>query len=480
MDLFLFLVYFVYGLAFFAMGIAMWLEAGRSPALAEARMLRPLAAFGLLHGAHEWLESYLLQAAPLGLIPPAWLSAIRVSLLVSSFVFLFLYAVQMLLYVSVRDVRLRFFRFSIFGVYAVLILASGIHALQISNLSLSDFMDALSRYLLAFPSAFLAALALRAQARQADQEIRIRLSQSLIMAAIGFGVYALAQLFVRPMEMFPAEYLNADTFSTWAGFPIQLVRTLMAILITISLLRATGSIEAERKNQLVSAQQARLEALEQREVLRRELLRHTVNTQEEERARIARELHDETSQLLSALTLEIATLRTLTRRKPQMQASLDRLQTLSRQMSQGLYELVYTLRPAQLDDLGLVPALKSLIGNDFQSKGLQVSFDVIGKIRRAEPVVEIVLFRVAQEALNNVKRHAQIGEASIELEYAKEHIKLAIHDAGRGFNPDLPLSPPRGWGLAGMRERVEAVNGHFSLSSSPSQGTTVEVVIPTP
>jgi signal transduction histidine kinase len=477
-DPFLFLVYFVYGLAFFAMGIAMWLEAGRSPALAEARVLRFLATFGLLHGTHEWLEAYLLQADYLGVISPPWMPAIRLVLLVASFIFLFLYAVQMLLLVSPRVTRLRVLRFSAFGVYVVLILASAYHALQTAALAVPDLLDSLSRYLLAIPAAFLAALALRAQAREASQAYRIKLSRSLILAAVGFGVYALAQLFVRPMAMFPAQYLNADAFRSWTGFPVQLVRAVMAVTITVALLVATASIEEERKRELFSAQQAHLEAMEQRDNLRRELLRHTVNAQEDERARIARELHDETSQLLSALSLELATLDNLARRKPQIRHSLSKLQSLSRQMSQGLYELMYTLRPAQLDDLGLVPALKSLFENEFRSKNLQVTFKVDGKQSRLDPLIETVLFRVVQEALTNVVRHAETGEASVHLKFAKTQVELTVHDEGRGFDPGEPLHPPRGWGLAGMRERVEAASGKFNLSSAPQSGTEIRVVIP--
>jgi signal transduction histidine kinase len=480
LDLFLFLVYFVYGLAFFAMGIAMWLEAGRSPALAEARMLRPLAIFGLLHGTHEWLESYLLQADALGVTIPSWLFIVRLVLLVSSFVFLLFYSVQMLLQASSPDLHLRAFGFSFFGIYALIIAFGAVHALQTNLLPVSDFLDVLARYLLAIPAAALASLALRAQARAARQDGRLALSRSLVMAALGFGVYALAQLFVRPTEMSPAQYFNAETFRLWAGFPIQLIRAGMAILITVALLGATQSIEEERKHELLSAQQAHVEALEQRENLRRELLRHTVNAQEEERGRIARELHDETSQLLSALSLELATLGTLAHRTPQMQDSLDKLQNLSRQISQGLYELVYTLRPVQLDDLGLVPALKSLIENEYRAKGLSVKFEVQGTPDRLEPIIETVLFRVSQEALTNVSRHAMTSQASVQLEYAGEQVKLVIRDAGRGFDPYEPLHPPRGWGLAGMRERVEAVSGEFNLNSGIKSGTTIEVVIPIP
>jgi signal transduction histidine kinase len=480
LDLFLFLVYFVYGLAFFAMGIAMWLEAGRSPALAEARTLRPLAIFGLLHGTHEWLESYLLQADVLGVSTPAWLSVARLVLLVCSFIFLLLYAVQMLLQVSPRDLRLRILRFSLFGIYALMIGFGAVHALQTVSLPVLDLLDALARYLLAIPAAALATLALRAQARSAKQEGRQALSKSLVLAAVGFGIYALAQLFVRPTEMFPAQYLNAELFRLWAGFPIQLIRACMAILITIALLGATQSVEEERKGQLLAAQQARMEALEQRETLRRELLRHTVNAQEDERGRIARELHDETSQLLSALSLELATLGAFAHRRPQMQESLERLQNLSRQMSQGLYELVYMLRPAQLDDLGLVPALKSLIENEYHPKGLSVTLEELGTPTRFEPIIETVLFRVAQEALTNVSRHAMTGQAYVQLDYSGEQVRLTICDEGRGFDPHEPLHPPRGWGLAGMRERVEAVSGEFKIISGVNKGTTIEVVIPIP
>src|SRR5512140_723585 len=94
----LLLTYFFYGLAFFAMGIAMFLETGRSPALAHAGSLRFLAAFGLLHGTHEWLESYLLQAQAAGTLLPSWLAWFRMVLLVSSFIALFLYA-----YVTLRE-----------------------------------------------------------------------------------------------------------------------------------------------------------------------------------------------------------------------------------------------------------------------------------------------------------------------------------------------------------------------------------------
>jgi len=250
------------------------------------------------------------------------------------------------------------------------------------------------------------------------------------------------------------------------------------VMITYGLLRATQVMEKERQTQLLAVQQSRLEALEQQEEIRRELLRHTVQAQEDERARIARELHDETSQVLSAFTLELATLRELSKGGPRMNDTVDRLQELSRRMSQGLFTLVHDLRPAQLDDLGLVPAVRSLLDGDFSSKGLRVTFEVTGDQSRLDSLIETVLFRVAQEALTNVIRHAGIKEATLRLDYSPDSVTLGVLDSGKGFDPTEPLRPPQGWGLEGMRERVESVGGQLSLYSAPGHGTTIEVAIP--
>ena len=478
MDQLTFLVFFIYGLAFFGMGITMALESGRSPALAQARVLRPLAAFGLIHGTHEWMEAYLLQARALGTTLPIWLPWLRLGFLIASFASLFWYGIQMLLLASPYSPGKRTFLFSIFGLYALFIIGNTITAYLKLPIPLVSLLDGLGRYLLAVPAAMLATLALRAQALGMFQNKRTRLGTSLAIASFWFAIYALTQFFVHPINMFPAYYVNEDTFLLYMGFPIQLVRTIAAAMITYGLLRATHYMEEERKTVLFAAQQSRLEALEQQEEIRRELLRHTVQAQEDERARIARELHDETSQTLTAFTLELATLRELAKGKPQMKTIVDRLQEHSRQMSQGLYNMVHDLRPAQLDDLGLVPAIKSLLDSEYCPKGMKVAFQVTGAQKRLDSLTETVLYRVTQEALVNVNRHAETNQAIVRLDYSPTGVTLGVLDSGKGFDPDEPLQPPRGWGLEGMRERVEAVGGRMVLYSAPGRGTTVEVVIP--
>ena len=203
MDQLTFLVFFIYGLSFFGMGITMMLESGRAPALAQARVLRPLAAFGLIHGTHEWMESYLMQAEFFGTPLPGWIPWLRLSFLYASFISLFLYGFQMLLLVSTDSPGKWIIRFGAIGLYALIIIANMISANHKAPIPLVHLLDELGRYLLAVPAAMLATMALRAQAREVRRNDRTHLSTSLIIAALGFGVYSLTQLFVNPFDMFP-------------------------------------------------------------------------------------------------------------------------------------------------------------------------------------------------------------------------------------------------------------------------------------
>jgi signal transduction histidine kinase len=419
-----------------------------------------------------------------GIQLPPWLLWIRLSLLIASFCSLLIYGIETL---RANSKKTGFSTYAIWGVltiYGVGILASAIFTYRIGTTLLVNLYDVLSRYLLAVPAAILAALGLRAEALSAFASGRRKVMVFLTWAAIGFGFYGLTQLFVPAIDMFPARFLNSTGFQNFAGFPIQVVRAMLAVLITLSMLRATQIVEKDRQMQLQVVQQARLEALERiqeeltkREALKRELLRHTVRAQEEERSRIARELHDETSQVLTAFSLDLATLKTVICDRAEVKTLVERLQGLSKQMSQGLYRLVHDLRPAQLDDLGLVPALEYL-KDDNISAGLEVAINIHGKARRLDPIIETVLFRVAQEALHNVIRHAQVGRAQISLEYQPQEIILKVKDSGTGFNPVQSFVPPRGWGLAGMRERVESVGGQLNIESKPGSGTVVVVDVP--
>lgn len=475
------LIFFIYGLAFFSMGIALSLESMRSPRLAERRVLRPLAIFGLLHGMHEWLEILLLQGVWLGVPFPEQLNWLRYALLIISFIPLIYFGLLML----VEPER---------GIGIPLIIVFGMlvfyaTALLIVTRVRPDLLlgpaDTLARYFLAVPGGILAGLGLRKRAQQVEKEGRTDIVHRFRWAALGFGLYGLTQIFVGPIDMFPANAINSAVFVGIFGFPVQLVRATMAALVTVNLIQAIQVVDREREEQLLSAQQERLEALEQvrrdleeREALRRELLRHTVIAQEEERGRIARELHDETAQFLTALSLNLATLKNLLPKQRQTFDLINNLQSQTRQMSEGIYRLVHDLRPAQLDDLGLVPALQYLAEEEYKRAGLQVDLQVDGKRQRLDPLVETVFFRVAQEALINVVRHAHCDRASLELAFEPDRVVLIVRDSGVGIDFKAAASPERGWGLEGMRERVESVEGQLQITSPESGGTQVKVIVP--
>ncbi len=475
------LIFFIYGLAFFSMGVALSLESMRAPRLAERRVLRPLAVFGLLHGMHEWIEILLLQGVWLGVPFPEYIDWLRFTLLVISFIPLIYFGLLML----VDPERGRYLPVAILagmlGLYVI--------ALLVVNQLRPDLLlapaDTLARYFLAVPGGILAGLGLRKRAQQVEAEGRNIIARRFKWAALGFGLYGLTQVFVGPIDLFPANLINGAVFVNLLGFPIQLVRAGMAILVTVNLIQAIQVVDREREEQLVSAQQERLEALEQvrrdleeREALRLELLRHTVIAQEEERGRIARELHDETAQFLTALSLNLATLKNLVNKEPKIHDLIENLQSQTREMSQGIYRLVHDLRPAQLDDLGLVPALQYLSEEEYKRAGLQVELQILGERQRLDPLVETVLFRVAQEALTNVIRHAQCEQASLVLDFNPEQVVLHVRDDGVGIRNMPADAPPRGWGLEGMRERVESVEGKFEITSPLSGGTVVYVSVP--
>jgi signal transduction histidine kinase len=473
----LFLLFFAYGLAFFGMGLAMAMESGRGSALADGRVLRPLAGFGLTHGAHEWLESYLLQATILGASLPAWLPWLRLGLLVGSFSLLLLFSFQALRLVETPKMRDFMFVYMTLACYVIFILVSALLTYQAGTVPWPNVLDALARYLLAVPASILAALGLRARGLKTF-ELSTKLSANLNVASIGFGGYALTQLFVHPISMFPANLINEEVFITNAGFPIQMIRAAAAVVITVCLLRATQETDRIRQVELLSAQKAQLEALKQQQEIRRELLRHIVRAQEEERARIARELHDETAQSLTAFSLELATLKTSLPRRAASNRTVERLLDLSREMSQSLYRLMTGLRPMQLDELGVNQAIRALVDRDHTPNGFAIPVEVTGAPRRLDPIVETVLFRVAQESLTNIARHAGVKEGSVVIAYGPKQVSLRVSDRGRGFNPTENFHPPHGWGLEGMKERVESVGGTLQIESAPGNGTTIEALIP--
>jgi len=210
--------------------------------------------------------------------------------------------------------------------------------------------------------------------------------------------------------------------------------------------------------------------------------REITQAQEDERQRIARELHDETIQMLVALSRQLEALATLPDPLPDVaRQRLNSLRELVSNTLRGMRRFVQDLRPPTLDHLGLVAALGGLAGNLTKTDEIETDLRVMGETRRLTPERELALFRIAQEALNNVRRHSGASQAVIKLEFYTDRVGLVIEDNGRGF--DAPerigdLVSTGRLGLIGMDERARTLGGTLTIQSEPGHGTVVIVKIP--
>ncbi len=212
-----------------------------------------------------------------------------------------------------------------------------------------------------------------------------------------------------------------------------------------------------------------------------ERLRHGLEARERERTRWAREIHDETVQGLGALRLTLANARDLDDPAPLREAVDVVLEGLGSEID-GLRHLITELRPAALDDLGLVPALEALMRRAEAIDGLEVSshFDLGLSSERLDPELESTIYRVVQEALTNVSRHAQATRAGVEVVQRGEEVQVVVIDNGRGLSaaPSPARESSTGFGTSGMRERAELVGGEIDLREHPTGGTVVELRVP--
>ncbi len=211
------------------------------------------------------------------------------------------------------------------------------------------------------------------------------------------------------------------------------------------------------------------------------LLQQITRVQEEERKRIARELHDETIQTLVALCLRIDDLASSAKVPQEIRPGLEELYQQANNIMMEVRRLSQDLRPAALDSLGLVPALEGLASQITKYSGIVTEVNVVGGKRRLPDEVELVLFRIVQEVLRNVWKHAEATTANITLEFAEGSIRATFRDNGKGFDPPKVLSnlPRYGkLGLAGIQERVQLLGGTLAISSELGKGTTITAKLP--
>ncbi len=277
------------------------------------------------------------------------------------------------------------------------------------------------------------------------------------LVALGFGIRQIVQ---------PLNALEQKT-TQLAGGQFAVIESPVGGIAEIRSLQ-DGLIQMARK---LKAAQQRL----------RDYAAAILRSQEDERARLARELHDETVQALVALDQRVQMVERGLARDPQAAAGkLAELRTMTAAMLDDVRRVIRALRPIYLDDLGLLPALEMLTQTIGRESGLTATFEVEGEPRRLMPERELALYRIVQEALHNVARHAQAKHVLVKLEY--DHaLCVSVADNGIGF--DMPdrvdaMTDLGHFGLVGMRERAEVVGARLEIRSVPGKGTTVELYLP--
>jgi signal transduction histidine kinase len=478
-QLLLVIVFFFYGLAFFSMGLAIILEGGRSSDELIRLSLRPLAVFGILHGINEWIDMFKQIGLNLNEVQSLLLFTVNLIFLAFSFLSLSAFGFSLLS----PDLRRR--RLSLL---APLILAA-IWGIGLTMLTGSypilpgkcQVACAWTRYSLGIPAALAAAVGLIAQQRSFRQAGMIRFGRDSLVAAIAFAWYGLVgQLFVAQSRLPPSTFLNEELFLSWFGFPIQLLRAGLAITVAVSMIRFMRSFDEEIRRQISELKDAQLLEAKKREELRGRLLSQVVSAQESERKRIARELHDDTGQTLTAIGLGLRGVSGLVPEdSDKAKKNLSQLESMTSTALNEIQRIISNLRPAHLDDLGLAAAVRWFLNDVRKHTDLNIHFRVTGEEIPVEDAIKITVYRVVQEATTNVIKHASADNFFVEFIFDQDQISIEARDDGIGIAPGiLERQNPYSWGLMGMQERVSLLNGEFRIDSSPGLGTKIKISIP--
>lgn len=233
------------------------------------------------------------------------------------------------------------------------------------------------------------------------------------------------------------------------------------------------------KKELEETVQERTRQLQETVGIRGQLLESLISAQEEERHRVARELHDEVGQALSAIMMDLArAIDGLPDEAAEAKQKLTQSRALAAQTLAELRKLIYDLRPEVLDQLGLAPALRSYVKSRLEAQDIKARLSFSGLENRLPSRMEITLFRIIQEATTNVVRHSGASMVSIKVSATDSRVEAVIQDNGQGFDVAAALQASESWGLRGIRERVNVVGGQLSIESTPGKGTRIRFQVP--
>jgi PAS domain S-box-containing protein len=318
-----------------------------------------------------------------------------------------------------------------------------------------------------------------------DQEGRIRLSNPA--AARLFGIATSEALAGRKVQDFYADASewHSQRSRLMKGEKIELPTLRLRrqdgseLRVVATLCRAPGSAEAPELHlymtditELTRVQRELADALQANRLLSQRYL----EVQEDERRELARELHDELGQSLNAIMVDAVSIRDHSRDAPEIHRSAQAVLDVSSHVYETVRNLMRQLRPVALDDLGLAPAVQYCVEQWQRRHGtVQCEFRADSELQGLDERVNITVYRLIQECLTNVAKHAQARRVRIDISRESNALSVRFSDDGKGFQPGLRS---RGLGLIGLRERVEALGGHFALVTQPGDGVRIDATIP--
>jgi signal transduction histidine kinase len=449
------IIYFVYGLVFFILGLAIALQSRHSSRLDLAHNLTWLAAFGFLHAFNEWGDLFIpIQATYLSPEIIVVLNYLHLLLLATSFACLFEFGAALLEAIKPRK-WLHILAAGLLVVWSMIVFIP-------LRMSISDFTTwfntggALARYFIGLPGGLLAAYALRNHTLERIAPFEVpQIVRALEAAGITMALYALAAgLIVAPVNFFPGNWLNTDTFTRYLIVPPQLVRALLGLVIAATTIRVLEIFDVETSRQIESMKQQQLLA--------------------DERERIARELHDGTIQKVYTAGLLVRSAQNLTERETPLAARLatavgvldDAIGDLRQNLSE-LHAPVQSQEPfrSKLEKLVTDPRFSSLVD-------VVLDLDLPGS-DALPPERDAQVLAIVQETLANSVRHARARHITVTARRLGDSLHILIQDDGIG----IPADVIEGHGMRNMRDRAALLHGHLAVEKM-EKGTCVTLIIP--
>lgn len=452
------LVLFVYGLAFFLLGLAILLQSRQHSRLLLARSLHWLAIFGVTHGLYEWGDVFIpLQTTYLGYPIIALLRISQVGLLAFSFTALFQFGINLLRPLPKAWIWLRWVPMSVLLLWSLVALIA-ITSFTTSLPTWLTLANIGARYFIGLPAALLAAYGLRYETEQLITPFREpRVLRMLQLASLSLAVYAfLAGVLVPPAPFFPAQWVNDLYGERQLGIPVIVFRSGVGFILMIAIVRALEifDLEIERK----------LSALEEAQILTAE------------RERIGRDLHDRTLQSIYAVGLLLkATRRQLHQSEnPSVAQGIAQAEQTLDQAITDIRQHIAELR-TQPTNLSLIDGLRQLV----RDSALQSIAEVVLQLDLPtdQPFYHYQVRHVLAiigEALSNVARHAAARHVQLGAHCAAGQLHLTITDDGRG----IPADYVTGYGLRNMYERARMLGGELTIESAAECGTSLRLRIP--